>query len=249
MNALQPTPAHGARTDAGEWPSGWHLVEGAGFRPRQRLHLAAETPAVPEPQAGLPLAPVGAKGRLESVVVLAHDASRAWLASHGRTRTFKSIMGIRPEVEFIQVGGGAVLPGTQMHTVPVACEAYPGFVGWLRAIPSVATIAVAPLCGNGRNAMKFDIKALDCAFTGLPTVFSDAGLCKTVVVDGKTGLQAQNDAGNWIRQMPRLLEGGRLREWIHRVSGEWALQRREKAQERLRCITFRVFGRETGMAE
>lgn len=81
MNALLPTSVNGARTDVGEWPPGWYLVEGAGFEPRQGLHLAIETPAVPELRSRVPLAPVDAKGRLESVVVLAHDANRAWLRS------------------------------------------------------------------------------------------------------------------------------------------------------------------------
>lgn len=61
---------------AGGSPSGWYLVEGAGFEPGQRLQMLIEYASIAAQQPCLPLVPVDAKGRLASVAVLAHDASR-----------------------------------------------------------------------------------------------------------------------------------------------------------------------------
>jgi glycosyltransferase involved in cell wall biosynthesis len=74
------TSVQQSETETAELSPGWYLVEGAGFEPSQRMHLVFESAMAKEPRERLPLRPVDAGGRLQSVAVLAHGVRRAWLA-------------------------------------------------------------------------------------------------------------------------------------------------------------------------
>jgi glycosyltransferase involved in cell wall biosynthesis len=69
-----------AQTEIVALSSGWYLVEGAGFEPSLRMHLVVESATVQTPRERLPLRAVDAQGHLQSAVVLAHGARRAWLS-------------------------------------------------------------------------------------------------------------------------------------------------------------------------
>ena len=71
---------HQAQVGSETRSRGWYLVEGVGFAPSQRLHLVIEPALAGQPRVHLPLRAADAEGRLQCVVVLAHDAVRASLS-------------------------------------------------------------------------------------------------------------------------------------------------------------------------
>ncbi len=153
----------------------------------------------------------------------------------------KAILDVRPEVEFIQIGGGEALPGARLIKVPPSCGSYPAFVRWFRAICKAATIAVAPLRESEFNDMKSDVKALDYALAGVPAVFSAVGPYRTLE-HGKTALLANNEVSKWIRMISMLLDDPALRERIRLQAGAWAEERSDEVGMRLQQLASQAFG-------
>lgn len=183
-------------------------------------------------------------GVLMEAGLLGVDRPRVlYMGTHSHSRDLQLIMpaiqaltDARPEVEFIQIGGGDPLPGARYIAVPEEFATYPRFVQWFRAICSSATIAIAPLEDNGFNQVKSDIKVLDYAYGRLPGVFSSVGPYKSSVAHGRTGMLAENNAVEWIASMSKLLDDDALRGSIRRSALVWAERTNAERETRFREV-------------
>lgn len=119
-----------------------------------------------------------------------------------------------PNVEFIQIGGGRLLPGARELKVPKEFGEYPVFVQWFRAVCTFMDIALAPLRDDGFNAAKSDIKTLDYGLGGVPAVYSRVGPYAATVIDGESGLLCENDTKAWYDSIGKLIHDRNLRRAI-----------------------------------
>ncbi len=135
-----------------------------------------------------------------------------------------------PNLEFIQIGGGRPLAGARVLDVPKSASDYLKFVAWFRSVCTAATLAVAPLRDIAFNDDKSDVKLLDYAMAGLPGVYSRVGPYRNSVVDGETGLLAENETDSWVRQIGRLLDDATLRDHIRNKARSWVLDRPDETR-------------------
>jgi hypothetical protein len=122
------------------------------------------------------------------------------------------------DVELCVVGGEPTTTGASWYRrvpVPRGWSAYPRFVEWLRGERSRWDVAVGPLADTTFNRSKSDLKFLEYSALGLPGVYSDVPAFATVV-DGVTGLRAENTVESWSAALAKLCTDaalrGRLRE-------------------------------------
>ena len=166
-----------------------------------------------------------------------------YMGTHSHSRdlqvvlpAIQGLIGARPEIEFVQVGGGAALPGARYVPVPEQYAPYPRFVKWFRAICSSATIAIAPLEDNEFNSVKSDIKVLDYAFGLLPAVFSSVGPYKASIAHGRTGVLTENNTVDWTARMSKLIDDESLRDSIRKNALSWAEHTNAEREERFREV-------------
>jgi hypothetical protein len=89
---------------------------------------------------------------------------------------------------------------------------YPDFVPWLRSRASAWTIAVAPLRDTPFNRSKSDLKYLEYAALGVPSIFSNVIPYSHSVRHEQTGLLAENTTDAWCEEILRLAYDSTLRE-------------------------------------
>jgi GT2 family glycosyltransferase/glycosyltransferase involved in cell wall biosynthesis len=97
--------------------------------------------------------------------------------------------------------------------VPDQCKPYPRFVRWLRLQRPGWDVAVAPLRDTEFNRYKSDLKFLEYAALGLPSVYSDREPYATVG-DRRTGLKVSDATEAWIDALTALAGNPELRESI-----------------------------------
>jgi len=88
-------------------------------------------------------------------------------------------------------------PWLDVVDVPLEARRYPRFVRWLRRLPR-HDLGLAPLVGNAFNAAKSDLKLLDYAAIGLPTLCSP-GPAYQGLLDADLALGAE--PGQWAEQI------------------------------------------------
>ena len=86
-----------------------------------------------------------------------------------------------------------------LHTLEVPLEArrYPRFVRWLRRLPR-HDLGLAPLVPHAFNAAKSDVKLLDYAALGLPTLCSPGPAYQPLLA---AGLALPAEPGQWAEQI------------------------------------------------
>lgn len=127
--------------------------------------------------------------------------------------------------------------GVQLHTVgvmgkklpagvvaiPPPISRYDRFIPWFRAISRNFDLAIAPLVDAPFNRSKSDLKFMEYAACGLPTVASRVVPYSGSVRDGEDGLLVDNDAESWFRAVQSLVTQPELRARL----GAAALRRAE----------------------
>lgn len=98
-----------------------------------------------------------------------------------------------------------------IRNVPHNAIRYPEFMQWM-ASNLDWDFAIAPLCDDGFNAAKSDLKLLDYGMLGIPAIFSRGPTFRHSVQEGVTGLLADNTAESWYTALKRMLEDQPLRE-------------------------------------
>jgi glycosyltransferase involved in cell wall biosynthesis len=151
--------------------------------------------------------------------------------SHDLQLIFPAVERLRqdyPDLEIIQIGGGALLPGARDIAPPEG--EYPEFVRWFRAVCSYMTMAIAPLRDNEFNSAKSDIKTLDYGFGLVPAIYSNVGPYADSVLHGVTGLLCENTADGWHGAMDLMLRNEAMRSTIKANALENASHRRLSAE-------------------
>ena len=100
-------------------------------------------------------------------------------------------------------------------------------VGWMRSMDAVYDaldfdILVAPLRDTRFNASKSEIKVLECAARGIPTVASDVGPYRRYIRHGRDGFLVDRDG--WYEAL-RVLCDTDAREALGRAARERAASR------------------------
>jgi GT2 family glycosyltransferase/glycosyltransferase involved in cell wall biosynthesis len=103
--------------------------------------------------------------------------------------------------------------------VPGAKVVYPNFVRWLRDQADRWDVAVAPLVDKSFNRSKSDLKFLEYAALGLPTVVSDVEAYRSVR-DGVSGRKVGNDVDEWAAALLSLAGDDGLRDRFAAVARE-----------------------------
>jgi glycosyltransferase involved in cell wall biosynthesis len=94
--------------------------------------------------------------------------------------------------------------------VPVDAREYPAFVMWLREHSTRWTIGVAPLLDEPFNRSKSDLKALEYAMLGLPTVASRT--LPYLALESKGATLTPDGAESWVEALSGLLESPATRQ-------------------------------------
>lgn len=110
--------------------------------------------------------------------------------------------------------------------VPQETKPYPRFVPWLRQLMAQMDVAVAPLVDDAFNAAKSDLKFLEYAAGGLPTVASDVPAYRHTIIHGETGLLARNAADDWTDALRQLLASGDTRKALANAAYAYVLDER-----------------------
>ncbi len=147
-----------------------------------------------------------------------HDADFA-IAAPALARLLRA----RPEV-VLQIVGELTLPPI-MDAFPDRIERTPpkDFRTWLRLLAH-ADIALAPLEDTAFNDAKSNIKFLEAAILGVPSVCSPRSNFRSVIGDGETGLLADDDDA-WFAALDRLVADRALRTRIGETARRAALAR------------------------
>jgi hypothetical protein len=114
-------------------------------------------------------------------------------------------------------------PWLQTLEVPLQARRYPQFVAWLRQCPR-ADLGLAPLAPNPFNAAKSDLKVLDYAALGLPTLCSSGPAYNDLIASG-------------------LAEGAEPGEWGQRI--RWAARHRWRLRWRAYRVRRYLWGQRT----
>lgn len=109
---------------------------------------------------------------------------------------------------------------------------YDRFIPWFRAISGNFDAAIAPLVEAPFNRSKSDLKFLEYAACGLPTVASRVVPYSNSVRDGEDGLLVDNDAESWFQAVRSLATQPELRARL----GAAALKRAEAEFMAQACI-------------
>ena len=116
-------------------------------------------------------------------------------------------------------GSDEKLDWARQIPVPKGKSDYPHFVEWLQETVDW-DLALAPIEDTPINRSKSNIKYLEYTGLNVPGVYSNIGPYKETIVDGKTGLIAENTVESWQNNIIKLIEDEDLREDILRNARE-----------------------------
>jgi len=102
---------------------------------------------------------------------------------------------------------------------------YPKFWEWMNKNVHW-DMAIAPLIKNEFTKCKSDIKYLDYAALGAPTICTNFAPYEESVIHKKNGLIVENDTGSWIDAMEALINDEELRLRLRRNAKEYLLSNR-----------------------
>lgn len=105
------------------------------------------------------------------------------------------------------IGVGEVLPKLpwlNIIPIPSGASAYPVFVSWLRTLRERWCLALAPLAESPINSTKSDLKLLEYAMLGLPTIASNVG--PYAEAESVLGTKVQNTPRAWAHGIKLLSE-------------------------------------------
>lgn len=81
----------------------------------------------------------------------------------------------------------------------------------IRLAEMAIDIALVPLVDNEFNQCRSNLKFLEFGFLGIPTIFSNTVSYNQTVIDGKTGLLANNSTVSWVNAISKLINNANLR--------------------------------------
>ena len=95
--------------------------------------------------------------------------------------------------------------------VPDECTQFERFASWF-SDSCRWDFAIAPLQIDEFNQFKSHVKALEYAAKGVPAIFSDHGVYRSIITDGENGLLAENTDDGWFDAMERMILDPELRK-------------------------------------
>jgi len=148
------------------------------------------------------------------------EALRAIFEEFGETVSLEIIGGVANALTL------APLEGRPVRVVHAGDSmSYPAFMRRL-AENNTWDLAVAPLCDTPFNRCKSDLKFLDYGAMSVPAVFSAISPYRASVVDGQTGLLAENTTNAWRNALRRLIVDADLRFALGRGARSYVFERR-----------------------
>ncbi|WP_186759428.1 glycosyltransferase [Arthrobacter alpinus] len=101
-------------------------------------------------------------------------------------------------------------PWLNIIPIPSGASSYPIFVSWLRTLQDRWCLGLAPLAESPINSTKSELKLLEYAMLGIPTIASNVG--PYADAESRLGSRVQNTPNDWVRRIKLLSEDQALAE-------------------------------------